>query len=60
MIRLSVHDTAEAAASAAATRIADIARGGAHVALAGGNTPRRAYELLGLLPVAGNTTSIPY
>lgn len=52
MIRLSVHADPEAAARAAAERLsasiagAQAARGGAHVSLAGGTTPRRAYELL--------------
>ena len=53
MIHLSVHPTQEAAAQAAADRVAaaiaeaQSLRGVAHVSLAGGNTPRRAYELLG-------------
>ncbi len=52
MIRLDVHPTPEAAALATAERIARAvaatAEGGrvAHVSLAGGTTPRRAYELL--------------
>jgi len=52
VIRLSVHPDPEAGADAAANFIADrIAaaeslRGSAHVSLAGGTTPRRAYELL--------------
>jgi 6-phosphogluconolactonase len=33
-------------AAVAAERIATVVRGGGHVALAGGSTPRRAYELL--------------
>jgi 6-phosphogluconolactonase len=47
-----VSETAAGAAEAAADRLiaaieeARAARGGAHVALAGGNTPRRTYELL--------------
>jgi 6-phosphogluconolactonase len=55
MIRLSAHPTAEDAARetadrvAAATAAATRARSAAHVALAGGNTPRRAYALLGPL-----------
>jgi 6-phosphogluconolactonase len=55
MVTLSVHQDAEAAAQAAALLLATLvaeaqaARGGAHVSLAGGNTPRRAYELLGRL-----------
>ena len=55
MTRLSVHPTPEAAAHAAADLLAALvaeaqtARGVAHVALAGGNTPRRTYELLGPL-----------
>jgi len=53
--RLSVHPDREAAAHAAADLLATLigeaqtARGVAHVALAGGNTPRRTYELLGPL-----------
>jgi 6-phosphogluconolactonase len=49
---LSVHPDAEAAARAAADRVvaaverARSDRGAAHVALAGGTTPRRAYEML--------------
>jgi 6-phosphogluconolactonase len=49
---LSVHPDAEAAARAAADRVvaaverARSDRGVAHVALAGGTTPRRAYEIL--------------
>jgi 6-phosphogluconolactonase len=52
VIRLSVHHDPEATAEAAADLIADriaaaqSARGVAHVSLAGGTTPRRAYELL--------------
>jgi 6-phosphogluconolactonase len=52
MASLSVHPDAEAAARAAADRVvatierARGERGIAHIALAGGNTPRRAYELL--------------
>jgi 6-phosphogluconolactonase len=48
-----VAETAAEAAAAAASRVrsaiedARRARGGAHVALAGGTTPRRTYELLG-------------
>lgn len=53
MTRLTVAADSEAAAEAAADMIARLveeargARGLAHVALAGGSTPRRAYELLG-------------
>jgi 6-phosphogluconolactonase len=53
VISLSVHPSAEDAAEETASRVAAAvaaavdARGGAHVALAGGNTPRRAYQLLG-------------
>ena len=53
MIRLSVHPTPEDAARdtaervAAAVAAAEQSRGRVHVSLAGGNTPRRAYELLG-------------
>jgi 6-phosphogluconolactonase len=47
MIRLAVHPSAEEAAAATAGRIATaVTGGGANVSLAGGNTPRRAYELL--------------
>jgi 6-phosphogluconolactonase len=52
MASLSVHPDAEAAARAAADRVvaaierARGERGAAHIALAGGNTPRRAYERL--------------
>jgi 6-phosphogluconolactonase len=50
---LSVHPDGQAASQAAATLLerligdAQERRGTAHVSLAGGNTPRRAYELLG-------------
>ena len=53
--RLSVHPDPEAAAQTAADLLvaliaeAQAARGVAHVALAGGSTPRRTYELLGPL-----------
>ena len=57
MIRLEVHRSPEAASQAVAARVAATlaaaggARAAAHVALAGGTTPRRAYELLAsLLP----------
>jgi 6-phosphogluconolactonase len=52
MIHLLVVRDPESAAQAAAERLAaaiataQAARGGAHVSLAGGTTPRRAYELL--------------
>ncbi|MGI8973735.1 MAG: 6-phosphogluconolactonase, partial [Gaiella sp.] len=36
---------AEGAAAAAAGVLVELARRGGHVALAGGSTPRRAYEL---------------
>ncbi len=55
MTRLSVHATPEAASQATAALLAALiaeaqtARGVAHVALAGGNTPHRTYELLGPL-----------
>jgi 6-phosphogluconolactonase len=55
VIRLSVHATPEDAARETADRVAAAAsaavqaRAAAHVSLAGGNTPRRAYELLGPL-----------
>jgi 6-phosphogluconolactonase len=44
-VRLEVVDDADAAARAAAERLADAARAGGHVVLTGGETPRRAYEL---------------
>jgi 6-phosphogluconolactonase len=53
---------AEAAAEHAARRIAELVRGAkevrgeAHVALAGGSTPRRAYELLG--PLIGDWENV--
>jgi len=52
VIRLAVHPDPEATAEATADMVAEwiaaaqSARGIAHVALAGGTTPRRAYELL--------------
>jgi 6-phosphogluconolactonase len=55
---LSVHPNAEAAALAAARLLAEsiasaqATRGVAHVALAGGSTPHRTYELLGPLLAA--------
>jgi 6-phosphogluconolactonase len=55
MISLSIHGTAEDAARETAGRVAAAVaaavqiRGRAHVSLAGGSTPRRAYELLGAL-----------
>jgi 6-phosphogluconolactonase len=44
-VEVVVCDDAEAAARAAAEELARAAREGVHVALAGGSTPRRAYEL---------------
>ena len=55
MTTLSIHPDGETAARAAADLLAALiadaqtARGVAHVAVAGGNTPRRTYELLGPL-----------
>jgi len=46
-VRLTVVDDAERAAELAADRMAEAAAAGGHVALAGGRTPRRAYELVG-------------
>ncbi len=46
-VELVVCDDAEAAARTAAERLADAARRGSSVALCGGSTPRRAYELAG-------------
>ena len=53
MIELTVTDDAEAAARTCAERVAEVVdearanRGAAHIALAGGRTPARTYELLG-------------
>ena len=64
MIQLDAHLTAEAAAEAAARRVAEAieqaqsVRGVAHVSLAGGNTPRRAYELLG--PMLRDATHVDW
>ena len=44
-IELLVLDDEEAAAAAAAERLAEAARAGLEIALTGGSTPRRAYEL---------------
>jgi 6-phosphogluconolactonase len=44
-IELLILDDAEAAAAAAAERLTEAARAGAEIALTGGSTPRRAYEL---------------
>jgi 6-phosphogluconolactonase len=46
MIDFKIHADAAAVAAAAAERIAAVAAGGGHIALAGGSTPERAYELL--------------
>jgi 6-phosphogluconolactonase len=45
-VEIEVLADAEAVAGAAAERIAAVARRSGHIALAGGSTPRRAYELL--------------
>ena len=64
MTSVSIHDDEEAAAEAAARLLASLvadaqdARGVAHVALAGGNTPRRTYELLG--PLLANPADIEW
>lgn len=44
-VELLVVDNAEEAAAATAEHVVAVARGGGSVALAGGSTPRRAYEL---------------
>jgi len=44
-IELLIVEDEEAAAQATAERLADAARAGAEIALTGGSTPRRAYEL---------------
>ncbi len=48
-MRLEVVETAEDAARVAARLLAEAARAGSHIALAGGSTPRRAYELTAVL-----------
>ena len=64
MPALSTHPDGEAAAQAAASLLAEriaaaqSARGVAHVSLAGGNTPRRAYELLG--PLLGDPAAVEW
>jgi 6-phosphogluconolactonase len=64
VVTLSVHHDGEAAAQAAASLLATLvadaqaARGVAHVSLAGGNTPRRAYEVLG--PLLGDPTAVEW
>ena len=45
MIDLRIYDTAEDAARAAAELLAGAARAKGHIALSGGTTPRRAYQL---------------
>ena len=49
-VRLTVVDDAERAAELAAERMGAVAAAGGAIALAGGRTPRRAYELLGQRP----------
>ena len=44
-VELVVCPDVEAAAQAAAERLADAARAGAAIALSGGSTPRRAFEI---------------
>ena len=44
-VELVVCPDVEAAAQAAAERLAEAARGGAAIALSGGSTPRRAFEI---------------
>ena len=44
-LSFDIQADAEAAARSAAERLAAVARGGGHVALSGGSTPARAYEL---------------
>lgn len=48
-VELVVVDDAEAAAREVAQRLADAARAGAEIALAGGSTPKRAYGLASFL-----------
>jgi 6-phosphogluconolactonase len=49
-MRVTVVDTPEQAAALAAARMAAAAGAGGHISLAGGTTPRRAYELLAVEP----------
>src|SRR5207247_451329 len=49
-MRVTEAADAEAAAELAAARVAGAVRGGGHVSLAGGTTPRRAYEFLAAAP----------
>ena len=64
MTSVSIQEDAEAAAKAAADLLASLiaeaqsARGVAHISLAGGNTPRRTYELLG--PLLDDPTNIEW
>jgi len=44
-VRLQVVETPEDAARAAAEELVEAARAGGHIALSGGSTPKRAYEL---------------
>ena len=44
-VELQVVEDGEAAARAAADELVRVARSGGHIALAGGSTPRRAYEI---------------
>jgi 6-phosphogluconolactonase len=44
-VELLVVETAQESAEEAAARLAAVAEAGGHIALAGGSTPRRAYEL---------------
>lgn len=46
MSSFKIHDDSAAVAAAAAERIASVASAGGHIALAGGSTPEKAYELL--------------
>ena len=48
-VEIVVERDAEAAAAAAAALLVEAARAGGHIALAGGSTPRRAYELAAAL-----------
>lgn len=49
MIEIRVADSAEEAAQLAARELVDGAAAGGHIALAGGQTPRRAYDVAGML-----------
>lgn len=57
-VELVVCDDAEAAARAVAKELVAVAERGGHVALAGGSTPRRTYEVAGVLRPDWQTTEL--